>query len=104
MATNISVKSDSFVGFSGITALADTVVADRGFCSYDMICEMMDRGIDVILRNHQARRTDFRKGTRLEKRNHLILIERAKGALSCDRVCLFVRRPLFRLNSQCGSC
>jgi hypothetical protein len=57
----------------------DTVVADRGFCSYGMICEMMDRGIDVILRNHQARNTDFRKGTRLGKRDHLILIDRTKG-------------------------
>jgi hypothetical protein len=57
----------------------DTVVADRGFCSYGMICELMDRGIDVILRNHQARNTDFRKGTRLGKHDHLILIERTKG-------------------------
>jgi hypothetical protein len=57
----------------------DTVVADRGFCSYGTICEMMDRGIDVILRNHQARKTDYRKGTRLGKRDHLILIERTKG-------------------------
>jgi hypothetical protein len=57
----------------------DTLVADRGFCSYSMICELMDRGIHVIFRNHQSRKTDFRKGMRLGKRDHLILIGRPKG-------------------------
>ena len=57
----------------------DTLVADRGFCSYAMICELQKRGVDVILRNHQARKTDFRKGRRLGKKDHLILLERPKG-------------------------
>lgn len=57
----------------------DTLVGDRGFCSYAMICELRERGVDVIFRNHQARKTDFRKGQKLGKNDHLIMLDRPKG-------------------------
>lgn len=58
----------------------DTLVADRGFCSHAMICELSALGVDVILRNHQSRRSDFRTGTRLGKGDHLIEWSRAPGS------------------------
>ncbi len=58
----------------------DTLVADRGFCSYEMICELAELGVDVVMRNHQSRRSsDFRTGKRLGKGDHLIVWERPKG-------------------------
>ena len=57
----------------------DTLVADRGFCSYEMICELAELGVDVVLRNHQARHSDFRTGRRLGKGDHLIAWARPKG-------------------------
>ena len=57
----------------------DTLVADRGFCSYEMICELAEMGIDVVMRNHQARSSDFRTGRRLGKGDHLIYWDRPKG-------------------------
>jgi hypothetical protein len=57
----------------------DTLVGDRGFCSYAMICELSERGVDVILRGHQGQRADFRTGVRLGKNDHLIQRRRPKG-------------------------
>jgi len=57
----------------------DTLVADRGFCSYAMICELTQLGVKVILRNHQSRRSDFRTGVRLGKNDHLIRLKRPIG-------------------------
>ena len=62
----------------------DTLVADRGFCSYEMICELSERGVDVILRAHQSQRADFRTGMRLGKGDHLILRRRPKGRRFAD--------------------
>ena len=57
----------------------DTLVADRGFCSYEMICELAELGVHVLMRNHAARNSDFRTGMRLGKGDHLIAWERPKG-------------------------
>lgn len=50
----------------------DTIVTDRGFCSFWTIAELAQRGVDLVMRNHQMRKSDFRKGERLGKGDHLI--------------------------------
>jgi hypothetical protein len=50
----------------------DVVLGDRFFGSYFVIAELRRRGIDVVMRLHQRRRTDFRRGQRLGKYDHLV--------------------------------
>jgi len=54
----------------------DVVLADRYFCSYFDIAELMRRGVHVVMRLHQKRKTDFRRGTRLGKYDHLVVWEK----------------------------
>lgn len=50
----------------------DTLIADRGFCSYWAAATLMDLGVGFVLRNHQKRLVDFRKGKRLGAGDHCI--------------------------------
>ena len=43
----------------------DVILSDRGFCSFFAIASLLQRGVDSVMRLHQARRVDFRKGKRL---------------------------------------
>lgn len=52
--------------------LGDLVVADRYYCNYWIIALMIACGVDVCFRNHQLRRSDFRRGKRLGKHDHCI--------------------------------
>jgi hypothetical protein len=50
----------------------DVVLADRYFCSYFDIAELQRRGVDVVMRLHQHRKTDFRRGVSLGQQDHLV--------------------------------
>jgi hypothetical protein len=50
----------------------DVLLGDRIFCSYFEIAVLSRRGVDVALRKHQSRRTDFRTGRRLGRHDHVI--------------------------------
>ena len=50
----------------------DVVVADRYFAGYFGIARLQQRQVDVVIRQHQRRRTDFRRGRRLGKRDHVV--------------------------------
>lgn len=50
----------------------DVLLADRYYCSYFMIALLVELGVDVVLRLHQQRTTDFRRGRRLGKGDHLV--------------------------------
>ena len=49
----------------------DIFVADRYMCSYFMIALARERGVDAVVRQHQQRITDFRRGESLGKEDHL---------------------------------
>ena len=51
----------------------DIVLADRGFCSFGDLAQLQEAGIDVVMRLHQARKTDFRRGKRLGPNDRLVL-------------------------------
>jgi hypothetical protein len=50
----------------------DVILADRFHCSYWAIAALQARGVDVVLRLHQARVADFRRGSRLGREDHLV--------------------------------
>ena len=57
--------------YSSLTE-GDIVLADRYFSGWCDIALLGQRGIDVVLRKHQLRATDFRTGKRLGKDDHLV--------------------------------
>jgi hypothetical protein len=50
----------------------EIVLADRFFGSYWVIAALQARGVDVVVRLHQARKADFRRGRRLGREDHLV--------------------------------
>ena len=50
----------------------EVLVADRYFCFYFMIALAIAGGLDVVFRQHQLRHTDFRRGKRLGKHDHIV--------------------------------
>jgi hypothetical protein len=56
----------------------DILPADRFFCSYWVIAALLARGVDVVVRLHQCRSADFRRGRRLGREDHLVTWTRPK--------------------------
>jgi hypothetical protein len=50
----------------------DMVLADRYFSGWFDIALLAERGVDVVVRKHQQRATDFRTGERLGRDDHLV--------------------------------
>jgi len=50
----------------------DVVIADRCYAGYFMLAWLMRWGVEVVIRQHQRRCTDFRGGQRLGARDHLV--------------------------------
>jgi len=56
----------------GTLRAGDVLVADRYYCSYWTVALAMKRGVEVVFRQHQARHTDFRRGRRLGRKDHIV--------------------------------
>jgi hypothetical protein len=54
----------------------DVVVFDRYYCSYMMLAMLSRDGVHVCTRLHQRRPSDFRRGLRLGKDDHLVTWDR----------------------------
>jgi Transposase DDE domain len=50
----------------------DVVIADRYFSGYFLLIWLIRQGVDVVVRQHQRRHTDFRRGRRLGKHDHVV--------------------------------
>jgi putative transposase len=50
----------------------DVVLEDRYFSGWFDIALLQARGVDVVVRQHQLRTTDFRKGQRLGQEDHVV--------------------------------
>jgi len=59
-------------------ARGTVVLGDRYYGSYYDLAMLRDRGLDGVFRLHQRRPTDFRRGRRLGKRDHLITWDKPK--------------------------
>jgi len=50
----------------------DLILGDRGFTSFCDMYLLKQRGVDTVLRQHQKRASDFRRGIRLGRHDHLV--------------------------------
>jgi hypothetical protein len=50
----------------------DIILGDRGFCSYAAMARLAERGVDSVMRLHQARKVSFREGHRLGEDDRLV--------------------------------
>lgn len=50
----------------------DIAIADRYFSGYFMLAWLIRHGVDVVVRQHQLRHTDFRCGRRLGVKDHVV--------------------------------
>lgn len=59
----------------------DVVLADAFFATYFFIAQMQQNNVDILMEQHGARKrsTDFRVGTKLGKKDHLIEIKKPKN-------------------------
>ncbi|HEY2148474.1 MAG TPA: IS4 family transposase, partial [Pirellulales bacterium] len=53
-------------------AAGDVVLADRYFSGWFDVALLGQRGVDVVVRKHQLRTTDFRSGRRLGRDDHVV--------------------------------
>ena len=60
----------------GSLVKGDVVLADRYHCGYFTVAVLYLMGVDVLTRQHARRVTDFRRGKRLGKRDHLVVWKR----------------------------
>ena len=51
----------------------DILLADRGFCCYVEMALMQKQAVDTVVRLHQRRKTDFRRGHILGIEDHIVL-------------------------------
>ena len=61
----------------------DVVLGDRGFCAYWMLALLKAKGADGLMRLHQARPVDFRKGKSLGKDQQLMVWTKPKRTDKC---------------------
>jgi putative transposase len=57
----------------GSLSRGDMAVMDRYYCSFMMIALLLSQGTQVCARKHHLRHSDFRRGRRLGKYDHLIV-------------------------------
>jgi len=60
----------------GAFSKGDIALFDRLHSSYFTVALLQRLGVDVVTRQHARRTTDFRRGTRLGKRDHLVYWQR----------------------------
>jgi hypothetical protein len=54
----------------------DVFLGDCCYCSYFLLALLQAAGVDVVVRQHQCRRTDFRRGQALGPADHVVLWQR----------------------------
>lgn len=75
-----------FTRLMGRIKEGDIVLADRAFCSYAALAGLRARGVDAVMRLHQARAADLRRGKALGKMDRLVVWSRPlQCPPGCDR-------------------
>lgn len=62
----------------------DVVIADRYFSGYFLLAWLVQHGVDVVVRQHQLRHTDFRLGKRLGAKDHVVAWQRPQRPVWMD--------------------
>jgi hypothetical protein len=69
-------ENSLFRKLHGTLADGEVVLADRYFAGWCDIALLQQRSIDIVIRKHQLRPTDFRTGKRLGTEDHLVVWSR----------------------------
>lgn len=67
-----SHESRILKSFLSLFGASDVVLADRGFTSYTNLALVLARGSNAVMRAHQARKVDYRKGKRLGRCDQIV--------------------------------
>jgi hypothetical protein len=59
-------------GIQTLLQAGDILLADRYYCSRFQVALLQQQGVDLVTRQHQLRTTDFQRGLRLGRRDHLV--------------------------------
>ena len=54
----------------------DVVLGDEYYGSYFLMAQLMQMGVDCVFPQHNARKTDFRKGDKLGKKDHIVTLNK----------------------------
>jgi hypothetical protein len=57
----------------------DILLADGYYSSFDAVVALVGLGVDVVMRQHGGRRSDFRRGVRLGREDHLVEWQRHRN-------------------------
>jgi hypothetical protein len=66
-------------GLHGRLKRGDLLLGDASYSSFDAVVTLVGRGVDVVMRQAANRRTDFRRGTRLGREDHLVPCHRHRN-------------------------
>ncbi|MFM8764081.1 MAG: IS4 family transposase [Spartobacteria bacterium] len=55
----------------GFLEKKDILLADRGFCSYYALAQLKEQGVDSVIRLHQSRKSDMKRGKKLGPNDRL---------------------------------
>lgn len=65
-------------GLRGRLKRGDILLADSYYSSYQEIAALLVQGVDVVMRQHGGRSSDFRRGQRLGREDHLVSWHRGR--------------------------
>lgn len=78
-------------------AKGDIVLADRYYAGYFTVAWLLSLGVDVVTRQHQLRHTDFRRGQRLGRRDHVVRWMRPQRPVWMDEATYRAQPEMLRL-------
>jgi hypothetical protein len=66
----------------------DLVLADRAFCSYELIAQLLERGVHSLMRLHHARHRvlDWREGAKISKNERLVTWSKPSRQSKCSKL------------------
>lgn len=75
----------------------DVVIADRYFSGYFLLAWLLRQGVDIVMRQHQLRHTDFRRGRRLGRLDHVVDWKRPQRPAWMDEATYLTMPPTLTL-------
>ncbi len=71
----------------------DILLGDSYYSSYEEVAALLGMGVDVVMRQHGGRPTDFRRGQKLGREDHLVEWQRGRQRRSWMSLLEFHRLP-----------
>ena len=62
----------------GSISTGDIILGDRYYCSYFLIVMLQRLGADLVFQIHGSRKSDFRRGKHIGKKDHIVIWEKPK--------------------------